>query len=240
MLKVITLRALKDNFIYLLADHENNCAVIDPGETTPVEIALQQAGLKLDYVLCTHHHPDHVGGAPELLERHGAEAWASTYDTKRLAFNTIAVNENGKYHLFGEELQVIEIPGHTLGQLGFYFPNLKSVFVGDTLFSGGCGRLFEGTPQMMFESLQKLKSLPQDTQIYVGHEYTLRNLEFIEQYNAAPIESVRSYKEKCQARILAGLSTTPTTLSQELLINPFLRAASVAEFVKWRELRNYW
>jgi hydroxyacylglutathione hydrolase len=132
------------------------------------------------------------------------------------------------------------MPGHTLGQVAFYLPKLEAVFTGDTLFSAGCGRLFEGTPEDMFESLSRLKKLPSETKVYFGHEYTLRNLDFVEKYNGADAMEIEAYRQECVSRLEHGQPTTPSSIGTELKINPFVSAQDIGEFTKWRELRNTW
>lgn len=239
MLTVHVLHALKDNFVYVLRHADGRCAVVDPGDSQPVENFLANTQCRLEVVLCTHHHWDHIQGAPDLQKKHGAEIWGSFHDSERLPRPNRALRE-GVHEVFGERLEVLDVPGHTLGQVAFHFPSQEALFVGDTLFSAGCGRLFEGSPEMMFASLAKIKSLPPSTKIYFGHEYTLRNLEFVEHHQAAPAAEVTTYKAAVQQKLSSGLTTTPSRLSEELVINPFLRANSVEEFAYWRKLRDHW
>ncbi len=158
----------------------SECAIIDPGDAQPVESFLSAHGMRLHKILCTHHHWDHVTGVQELAKRHGCEVWSSDPDFARIEGATRSVA--GKTKLWDYEIEVLAVPGHTLGQIAYYLPNIRALFPGDTLFSAGCGRLFEGTPEMMFHSLQKLAALPAETKVYFGHEYTLRNLDFVEHY----------------------------------------------------------
>jgi hydroxyacylglutathione hydrolase len=130
------------------------------------------------------------------------------------------------------------MPGHTLGQIAYYFQREEALFTGDTLFSAGCGRLFEGTPEQMFHSLQKIRRLPPATKIYFGHEYTLRNLDFVLSRTPDPV--IRSYREQVAARIAKGEDSTPSSLETELAINPFLNASTIGEFTEIREARNHW
>jgi hydroxyacylglutathione hydrolase len=239
MLKIHVLKALRDNFIYALSSG-NLCAVIDPGEAAPVVDFLSDKGLSLKYILFTHHHWDHIDGAPELVRLTTCKVLASKPDVDRVSVPAKPLTEGPNYELFGEPFQILEVPGHTLGQIAYYFPRMAALFAGDTLFSAGCGRLFEGTADMMFTSLQKLKALPTETLVYFGHEYTLRNLDFVAAFNGADRLILGRYKQKCLDRIENGLSTTPTTLAQELTVNPFLKARNTAEFAKWRRLRDDW
>ncbi|HMN70106.1 MAG TPA: hydroxyacylglutathione hydrolase [Bdellovibrionales bacterium] len=231
-----TLRALKDNFVYAIVQ-DSRCAVVDPGEAAPVEDFLKSRNLDLTHVLLTHHHPDHVAGAPELARaRPDLQVWCSRHDRARIPFATVTARN--RMPLWDQTVRVLEIPGHTLGHIAYHLPDSRIVFVGDTLFSAGCGRLFEGTPAQMFQSMAKLKALPQDTRIYFGHEYTVRNLEFVARH--FPDWPYRDYLTDSQAKLARHESTTPTTLKQELEFNPFLKARTVKEFAEWRELRNSW
>ena len=239
-MKIHTLHALQNNFVYVLTDEHNGCAVIDPGEAAPVLDFLNQHHLRLTHVLCTHHHKDHIGGVPELRTKFpDAEVWTSGPDFGRIPGATQTVSEDVEYKLFGQALHILAIPGHTQGQIAYWFPKLAAVFPGDTLFSCGCGRLFEGTPEQMFASLAKLKALPPATQIYFGHEYTLRNIEFvIAEVGESP--ALHEFKAQNESKKLAGQDTTPTSIDKELQVNPFLMAKSVDEFRKWRERRDLW
>jgi hydroxyacylglutathione hydrolase len=231
------LKALKDNFIYAFVSG-SECVIMDPGEAAPVERFLSENGFKLTRILLTHHHWDHVTGVPELANEWKCEVWCSAVDRVRiLGANSVTPFE---FELFGEPVKVIAVPGHTQGQIAYYFARLGWIFVGDTLFSAGCGRLLEGTAEQMHESLKALATLPGDTKVYFGHEYTLRNLEFVEHYEGAAPEELRGYRKLSEARLAHGQPTTPTTIAQELRINPFLTAKSLEEFSKWRELRNVW
>lgn len=236
-LKIHVLTALKDNFIYILSDGQS-CAAIDPGEAAPVERFLAERGLRLETILCTHHHWDHTGAVEELKAKFNCDVLCSAYDFSRIKGADRALEE--RETILGTAVEVLPMPGHTLGQVAFYIPKLEAVFTGDTLFSAGCGRLFEGTPEQMFESLGRLKKLPMETKVYFGHEYTLRNLEFVEKYKAADGAAVQAYRQECTVRLEAGQPTTPSSIGTELRINPFLSAESVGEFTKWRELRNAW
>lgn len=239
MMQIYTLLALKDNFIYILA-RDGQAAVVDPGDDGPVRKFLDHKRLTLKTILCTHHHQDHIGGVERLLRDGEVEVWASEVDRERIPGVTRTVGEKDALKLFDEELRVLEIPGHTSGQIAFYFPNLDTLFPGDTLFSAGCGRLFEGTPEQMFQSLEKIKRLPASTLIYFGHEYTLRNLEFLKQELGTASEDLFEYEQSCKRRLRDGEPTSPTTLAQEIKINPFIYSANVEEFTKWRRARDLW
>ena len=235
--RIEILKALKDNFIYVLV-HGAHCAVIDPGEAQPVEDYLERHRLRLDAILCTHHHWDHVSGVTELLQSHPCEVWCSEYDKERITGASRSVS--GLERLWDLEVEVLDVPGHTLGQVAYYLPQLEAVFPGDTLFSAGCGRLFEGSAEQMHATMKKLAVLPEETKVYFGHEYSLRNLEFVAKYQAAPAAEVANWRAECERRLTSDHPTSPTTIGQELKVNPFLRAPDVASFAKWRELRNAW
>ncbi len=238
-MNIHTLSALKDNFIYVLS-HKDQCAVVDPGEAAPVLRFLEHKKLALTHILLTHHHPDHIGGVADLVRGRDVQIWASEYDRERIPGVTHPVREGRAETLFGEPVEILEVPGHTLGQVCYYLPKSSALFVGDTLFSGGCGRLFEGTAEQMFTSLQKIKRLPVATRIYFGHEYTLRNLEFIKQQSGHISEDLFRYEQQCRNRLSKGEPTTPTTLAQELKINPFITSETVETFREWRSARDGW
>lgn len=235
--RIEILKTLKDNFTYALIS-EGRCAIVDPGEAAPVETFLAAEGLRLTHILCTHHHWDHVNGTPGLLQKFRAEVWCSEYDFSRVPGATKAVSD--RLDLFGDEVEVLFVPGHTLGQIAYYLPRLKAVFPGDTLFSAGCGRLFEGTPEQMFTSMIRLRELPSDTRVFFGHEYTLNNLDFVEKNGAAALAEVQAYRESCKAKLAAGEPTSPSTIETEMRVNPFLNAVTAERFAHWRELRNSW
>ncbi|MGE0529370.1 MAG: hydroxyacylglutathione hydrolase [Bdellovibrionales bacterium] len=239
-LEIHTLTALKDNFIYALTDNESGCAVIDPGEAGPVQAFLRHTGRRLSHILCTHHHWDHVDGVAELQSESGCAVWGAERDRDRIPGLTHALREGPGYELLGEPLAVMEVPGHTVGQIAYLLPKQFDLFVGDTLFSAGCGRLFEGTPAQMHASLRKIKALAPQTRIYFGHEYTLRNLEFVLSRIQSPPAELLEYKSDCEIARAQGRPTTPSLLARELKVNPFLYAESVDIFREWREARDRW
>lgn len=235
---VHTLKALKDNYIYILSK-DGQAAVIDPGEAQPVIQYLDRHKLRLEKILCTHHHWDHVDGVAALVERYGCEVLCSEYDLPRVPHATMGLKSEQTLTVLGSETTVLGVPGHTLGQIAYYFPLQNALFAGDTLFSGGCGRLFEGTFQQMFESLGKIKSLPIDTQLYFGHEYTLNNIRFIKSRGVKDAFLDR-YEEDCDKKLAHNMPVTPGLLATELKINPFLYAKDLNEFTQWRTARNTW
>ena len=218
------LLCLKDNYGVLLHDPASGAtAAIDAPEAAPIEAALKSKGWKLTDILVTHHHHDHTGGIAELKERHRCRVVAPAGEAAKIPLVDETVREGSKVSVGKIEANVIETPGHTAGHISYWFHSDKLVFAGDTLFSIGCGRVIEGTPEMMWASLKKLRDLPGDTRIYCGHEYTLANIKFaqtIEPNNRA----LAARAEEAARQIAAGVPTIPTTIDQEKAANPFLRA----------------
>lgn len=215
---------LSDNFGVLVHDPATGAtASIDAPEAAPVEAALRQTGWKLSDILVTHHHGDHTGGIAELKKRHNCRVVAPRNEASRIPAVDETVGEGDTVKVGSLSAQVIDTPGHTAGEITYWFPEDKLAFVGDTLFSIGCGRVIEGTPEMMWQSLDKLRKLPDDTQLYCGHEYTLANIKFaltIEPDNAA----LAARAKETDSQRAAGKPTIPTTMGEEKTINPFLRA----------------
>lgn len=215
---------LKDNYGVLLHDPASGAtAAIDAPEAGRIEIALKSTGWKLTDILVTHHHADHTGGIAELKGRHRCRVVAPEGEAAKIPHVDETVREGAKVSVGKLEANVLETPGHTSGHISYWFGADKLVFAGDTLFSIGCGRVIEGTPEMMWASLRKLRDLPGDTQIYCGHEYTLANIKFaqtIEPGNRA----LAARAEEAARQIAAGSPTIPTTIDQEKAANPFLRA----------------
>ncbi|XP_009787477.1 putative hydroxyacylglutathione hydrolase 2, chloroplastic [Nicotiana tabacum] len=225
-LQIELIPCLQDNYAYLLHDVDTGTVgVVDPSEAVPVIDALSRNNRNLTYILNTHHHYDHTGGNMELKARYGAKVIGSGVDSDRIPGIDIALNDGDQWMFAGHEVLVMETPGHTRGHISFYFPRSKAIFTGDTLFSLSCGKLFEGTPQQMLSSLRKIMSLPDDTNVYCGHEYTLSNSKFalsVEPGN----EELQSYATQVVNLRKKGLPTIPTTLKAEKLCNPFLRTSS--------------
>jgi hydroxyacylglutathione hydrolase len=229
MLKISPIPAFDDNYIWLLQGETGNSAVVvDPGDEAPVLAALQQQHLTLEAILITHKHGDHVGGVNGLKA-----AWpdAVVYGPAHEQIPAIdrPLNQGERVRLTGidAEFEVMEVPGHTEGHLAYYAERPGVLFCGDTLFAGGCGRVFSGTYQQLHESLQRIAALPTDTAIYCAHEYTLANLGFarwVEPDSAA----VAARLQAAEAQREAGLPTVPATLGLELQTNPFLRVAEPA------------
>lgn len=213
-MQITTIPALSDNYIYLIS-WGRNAIVIDPSEAQPVLDELQKSGLNLLHILNTHHHSDHIGGNELIKKQTGCTIIAP--DDKRIKKDEIA-KEGKDLHIDHVTIQVISVPGHTTSHIAYYLPEEKWLFSGDSLFLGGCGRIFEGTPEQMHRSLTKLTKLPLETQIYCGHEYTKKNLEF-----AQSIEPDNQDVKKRLAAVKSMSQTIPGRLEEELLTNPFLR-----------------
>lgn len=225
-LQIELVPCLSDNYAYLLHDVDTGTVgIVDPSEASPVVNALNRKNWNLNYILNTHHHHDHTGGNMELKARYGAKVIGSAMDKNRIPGIDIVLNDGDKWMFAGHEVLVFETPGHTRGHISFYFPKSGAIFTGDTLFSLGCGKLFEGSPEQMFSSLKKMTALPDDTNIFCGHEYTLSNSKFalsIEPKN----EALQSYAAHVAHLRGKGLPTIPTTLKTEKSCNPFLRTSS--------------
>ncbi len=224
-ISVTAIPAFTDNYIWLISSGGKHCAVVDPGDAGPVEKALRQAGLQLDYILLTHHHMDHIGGAAELASATGAKVFGPR--DSRIPGQDRSYGEGETVNLPKLKLkfEVIEVPGHTSSHIAFY--GHGCLFCGDTLFSVGCGRLFEGTPAQMQDSLDKIAALPPATRVYCGHEYTLSNCDFAREVDPANKRlAVRA--SAAEAARATGRITLPSELGEELAVNPFLRSRNPA------------
>ena len=237
MMKTELIPAFDDNYIFLLTLNDGSIAVVDPGDATPVIEALSQRGTKLDYIFLTHHHDDHIGGVKTLVEKYDAQVIGHEKDMVRLPTLNISVNDGDQITIGGHKITVMDTSGHTIGHICYHFADDKTVFVGDTLFVMGCGRLFEGTAEQMFESLQKLSDLPNDTSVYCAHEYTLANAEFA--LSAFPDnDDVKSARLFAQDLRNENKSTVPTTIRAEKDSNPFLLAKTAEEFAELRKAKD--
>jgi len=234
-LNVLTVPAFNDNYLWLIHDGRH-AAAVDPGDAAPILAALKANHLTLTAILATHHHADHVGGVEPLLRAFDVPVYGPAND--RIASVTVALKENDVVTLdeLGLRLRVIEVPGHTRGHIAYYAEEPGWLFCGDTLFAGGCGRLFEGTPAQMLSSLDKLAALPDDTRVYCAHEYTISNLRFAlaaEPDNAAIAARLREEQAKREQQI----PTVPSSIGLEKKTNPFLRARESA-VVRNLQLKN--
>ena len=219
---LIPVPAFEDNYLWLLHDGKH-ALVVDPGDAQPVLQALEQHGLQLASILVTHHHADHTGGVAALRQACGATVYGPATEDIPKPYTPLKGGDT--VTALGVAFKVLEVPGHTAGHIAFYAAEVNGkplLFCGDTLFSGGCGRLFEGTPAQMLASLDKLAALPGNTVVCCTHEYTLANLRFamaVEPGNA----DLAAYQAQCIAAREQGLPTLPTSIAQELRVNPFLR-----------------
>ena len=237
-MKIQIIPCLQDNYSYLIIDEESNIAcVVDPSEADPIIEYLENTQIKLKFILNTHHHYDHVGGNQKLKEKYGASVIGYKGDKERIPGIDILVNDQETWLHKNFEAKIIHIPGHTLGHICFYFYKDELVFTGDTLFSLGCGRIFEGTYSQMFDSLMKLKKLPTNTKVFCGHEYTLQNSKFCIVHDESN-ENLKTKINDIQIKLKAGLSTIPSTIKDELECNIFLRSNNVETFSKLRDLKD--
>lgn len=261
MIRIQTIPCLSDNLSYLLVDDDDrSCVIVDPGEAMPFLHAIRSQNLELKAVLATHHHYDHIGGLSELSP---VPTWSSRRDKDRIPGaggaglrKTLGDGESATWAGLGDAtgskeitITAIEIPGHTEGQLAYVVESKSGrargeadVFVGDTLFSLGCGRCLEGTPEILFASLQKLKGLPAKSRIHFGHEYTEKNALFWLSLGATEPENpdidIAKIKNELSVVSQARGPRPAPTLESEMKLNPFLRTQNASEFRRWRELRN--
>jgi hydroxyacylglutathione hydrolase len=224
-LHVVPLPALADNYIWLLHDDDGNGIVVDPGEAAPVEAALAAHSLRLQAILLTHHHSDHIAGAASLRDHHGATVYAPRDDRIGTADRRVGDGDIVALERPRARFEVLEVPGHTRSHIADAGAGL--LFCGDTLFSLGCGRLFEGTPAQMLASLERLAALPGDLQVCCGHEYTEANGRFARQVDPANAALAARCREAADARA-QGRASVPVPLASELACNPFLRIDSEA------------
>lgn len=223
-IKVYLVPFAKDNYAYVLVrPSTGKCVIIDPGEAKPLLEFCKKKKLFPSQIWLTHHHQDHIGGAQELKDHFNLEVLAPELEKKQIPFATRYVSDLDLFHFGHSKVKVIETPGHTLGHISYWLYQDQILFCGDTLFSLGCGRLFEGTAKQMWNSLCKLRVLPQETLVYCGHEYTYANAKFAKKYdkeNQALLDRYEQVK-KLKAK---KKPTLPITIGEELLTNPFLRA----------------
>ena len=238
---IFGLRVLKDNIIWLW-EKNKSVVVIDPAIAKPVIKYLNEKNLKLEAILQTHHHSDHIGGTEELTKNWpNAKVIASIKEKDRIPFQNLSVKDGDKLNIIGEEVQVFEVLGHTRSHLAFFL-NVKRhpvLFIGDTLFSGGCGRIFEGTYQQMYSSLERIKSFPKNTLIYCAHEYTKSNILWA--LNLKPKDqNIKNKLSEVEKKLSTNQLTIPFSLDEEMKINLFLRAKNLEEFTFLRANKDLW
>ena len=237
-MKIEIIPCLQDNYSYLIIDETNNNAcVIDPSEANPVINFLEKKKINLKYILNTHHHFDHVGGNVDLKKKYDSTVIGYKHDADRIPEIDVLIDDNQIWKADNFEAKIMHIPGHTTGHISFYFFNEKLIFTGDTLFSLGCGKIFEGTYEQMFLSLNKLKKLPNDTLVYCGHEYTLQNSKFCIQHDSENLNLQKKIK-KIRKNLDNNVPTIPSILKDELECNIFLRAKNIETFSKLRDLKD--
>lgn len=237
-LSPIPIPMLSDNYAWILRDDASGAlAFVDPADGQAAIDAVEQMGGRLDLILLTHHHDDHIAGVEALRGRYGAPVVGNAADAARLPALDIAVQEGGSVTFAGHRAEIIDTPGHTVGHISFYFPDGPILFCGDTMFSLGCGRMFEGTPEQFFQSFQKIAALPPETLICAGHEYTQSNARFalsidpdnaLLQERAAEVDRMRA----------AGMKTLPVRLEDEMGVNPYLLAADAPSFGRIRAMKD--
>ncbi|MDH3686511.1 MAG: hydroxyacylglutathione hydrolase [Myxococcales bacterium] len=247
-LRIERIPTLGDNYTYLLVcEATGDAAIVDAPEADPVIAKVSEIGCNVTKILSTHHHPDHSMANPALAEKYGAPVFGHPSDSGRLPGFTDGLDEGDTISVGNETARIFFIPSHTMGHIAYVFDDAKAVFSGDTLFAGGCGRLFEGDPEMMFDAMQKLGALPGDTRVFCGHEYTEGNLVFAA--HAEPSnEAVKSKLERVR-KIRANKAadwhdatpaemTIPSTIAEEHETNPFMRAKTAAELGERRAAKD--
>ncbi len=247
-LRIERIPTLSDNYTYLLVcEQSGEAAVVDAPEFEPVVRRVDALGVAVKQVLSTHHHPDHAAANPELAKRYGAPVFGHRSDRDRLAGFTNGLEEGDTLTVGRESARILFIPAHTRGHIAYVFDGAKAVFCGDTLFAAGCGRLFEGTPEMMFRAMEKLGALPGDTRVFCGHEYSAGNLRFaahVEPGNSAVqaaalrVAKIRANAAKDWHDATPAEMVVPTTIADEHATNPFMRAGSVEELGRRRAAKD--
>ena len=237
-MRVEIIPCLQDNYSYIIIDESNKIAcVIDPSEAKPIINFIEKENINLKYILNTHHHYDHIGGNKDLKKKYNSVVIGYKDDASRIPGIDILLKNNQIWKADNFEAKIMHIPGHTTGHISFHFFKEKLIFTGDTLFSLGCGKIFEGTYQDMFDSLNQIKKLPQDTKIYCGHEYTLQNSKFCIKHDPENL-NLKNKIVEIKKKLENNIPTIPSTLKDENECNIFLRAKDVKSFSKLRDLKD--
>jgi hydroxyacylglutathione hydrolase len=236
MFEIEVLPLLTDNYAYILVDESRSCAaVVDPSEAAPVLAHLQKRGLKLEIILNTHHHADHVAGNLELKQATGAQVWAP--NDARIPGVDRVLREGERYEIFSEAFEALHAPGHARTQHLIYFRQRHTLFCGDVLFGLGAGRFFEGTPDEALVGFRKISAMPDETLLYWGHEYTLKNLAWVQSLGPSSA-ALEAHARWALAQRQKQLPTLPGLLSLERVLNPFLRSNEAAEVARLRASRS--
>ncbi|MFL2715463.1 MAG: hydroxyacylglutathione hydrolase [Gammaproteobacteria bacterium] len=237
-MRIEIIPCLQDNYSYLIIDEiNNNACVVDPSEAEPIINFIEKNNINLKYILNTHHHFDHIGGNIDLKKKYNSIVVGYKDDANRIPEIDILVEDNQLWKAENFQAKIMHIPGHTTGHISFYFFKEKLIFTGDTLFSLGCGKIFEGTYEEMFASLNKIKSLPEDTKIYCGHEYTLQNSKFCIKHDPANLDLQKKIID-IKKKLVNKTPSIPSTLKDEIECNIFLRANNIESFSKLRDLKD--
>ena len=237
-LEIVAVAAFADNYLWLVHDPvSEETAVVDPGDPDPVLAEAERRGWRITMILNTHWHPDHTGGNLAIKEATGAAIWGPEGENGRVPGLDHALAEGDRISIGAHEAEVWEVPGHTIGHIAYIFRSDEAAFVGDTLFAMGCGRLFEGSPKQMYNSLNRLASLPDNTALYCAHEYTLANARFAAQAFPSDISIAERLKSVAEARA-ANKTTVPTSVGVERATNPFLLARDVEHFTELRDAKD--
>jgi len=237
-MRVKIIPCLQDNYSYLIIDESNKTAcVVDPSEAKPIINFVEKENINLKYILNTHHHFDHIGGNKDLKKKYNSIIIGFKDDANRIPVIDTLLKDNQIWKGDNFEAKIMHIPGHTTGHISFHFFKEKLIFTGDTLFSLGCGKIFEGTYQDMYRSLDKIKKLPHDTKIYCGHEYTLQNSKFCIEHDPENL-NLKNKIIEIKKKLENNIPTIPSTIKDENECNIFLRAKNVESFSKLRDLKD--
>ena len=237
-LEIVAVPAFADNYLWLIHDHDSGeTAVVDPGDAAPVLAEANQRGWRIGQILNTHWHPDHTGGNEAVRAATGATILGPAAEAARIPTLDAMLKDGDEVRIGNHRAEVWDVPGHTLGHIAYVFRDAGIAFVGDTMFAMGCGRLFEGSPEQMHASLQRIAALPGDTRLYCAHEYTLANAQFAA--HAFPDDQpIADRLAAVEAARAAGKATVPTNVAAERATNPFLRAADTAQFAELRRAKD--